>query len=124
MMKRPGTTQSETPLFRMTVFLFYVMAGVRVLTGLVHLANLITRGYSNTFLIDGMFNLALAVLVVLCAGMVRQRRKMVIPAFAGITLATIAYALSMGRAVSWTVVLLAAFYFLCLWVMRRRGEIV
>jgi hypothetical protein len=107
----------------MTIFLFNVMAGVRLLTGVVHLVNLVTQGYSNVLLIDGLFNLALAALALLCANMVRSRRQVVIPAFAGMTLATLAFAVSMGRGVNWPVLALAVFYFLCLWVLRRRNEI-
>jgi hypothetical protein len=115
--------QPVTPLFRMTVVLFNAMALVRGFTSLVHLAGIPARGFTSTLLVDGLFNLAVAALVALCGGMLRRRRVQVIPAFVGVSVLTLVYAVSMGRGINFGVVALAAFYLLCLWVLRRRGEI-
>jgi len=108
----------------MVVSIFYIMAGIRVITAVVHLVRFISSGFNIPILIDVIFNLAVAALAVVCAGMVKRRNVVVILAFAGMTIITIAFAVSMGRGFNFGVIALAAFYLLCLWVLRRRSEIV
>lgn len=122
-MNRSFRLSGESPLLRMTVGLFLVMAVIRVITALVHFANLFTRGYSPVTLMDGVFNLLVAGMAVLCSGMLTRRRLMVMPAFIGLTLVTLIYAFSQGRGISFGVVAVAAFFLLCLWVLRRRREL-
>lgn len=122
-MNRYSGARVESPLFRMTVRLFYIMAVIRAITALVHIARLVQSGYSPAILMDVVFNLTVAALAYVCAGMVQRRRVLVIPAFVGVTLVTIAYAISLGRGINFAVIALAAFFLLCLWVLRRRAEI-
>jgi hypothetical protein len=77
------------------LFTFGAIGGI--IAGLIHLASLLSNGYTSIGLGDVLFNMSGGVLAFICSRLLKNKKLLVIPLFAVIVLLSIVYGFLVGR---------------------------
>lgn len=92
-----GQTSTSTARLNSLTTFFTIGAIVGIIAGLIHFASLLSDGYTSIRLGDAIFNTSGGILAFVCSRLLKSKKLLVIPLFAGIVLLSIIYGFVVGR---------------------------
>ncbi len=113
----------KSELYRQLVSAFKVAAGLSILFGFIHLASIVSSGFTSIRLADALLNISVGVAAFVCYRLLVQGRLLVIPVCVAAVAISLVYGFAVGRGFNVVTTAVGVALVGALFMLRQRGEV-